>query len=132
MKQSGFTLIELMIVVAIIGILAAIAYPSYTAHVEQARRSEGQTALLDLANRMDHYFSENHHYTGATLAQLGVSANSSEGYYSLGIENISDNAFTVNAIPTGAQSADPCGTLSLNQLGQRGFSGTAVTLNDCW
>ncbi len=132
MKHAGFSLIELMIVVTIIGILVVIAYPSYTAHMERARRSDGQSALLDLANRMDQYFNENHHYTGATLTQLGVNGNSPEGYYSLAIENLSDNAFNLKAFPVGAQSGDLCGTLSLNQLGQRNFSGTTVTLSDCW
>lgn len=132
MKQSGFSLIELIIALAIIGILVVIAYPSYKTHLEQARRSDGQTALLDLANRLDHYFSENNHYTGATLAELGVSTRSTEGYYTLAITSLEDNAFRVEAIPIGAQQKDACGTLSWNQLGERGFSGTKTELKDCW
>ncbi len=132
MKQTGFSLIELIIAMAIIGILAVIAYPSYKTHLEQARRSDGQTALLDLANRLDHYFSENNQYAGATLAELGVSPRSTEGYYALAIASLEDNAFRIQAIPIGAQQEDACGTLSLNQLGERGFSGKNTELKHCW
>lgn len=131
-RSSGFTLIELMIVIAIIGILAGIAYPSYTAYVERGRRSDGQSALLDLSHRMDQYFSENKSYEGATLAQLGVKAISPEGYYTLSIGNLSNNTFTTNATPTGAQNGDSCGTLTINQLGQRGFTGANAAAADCW
>jgi type IV pilus assembly protein PilE len=130
--HSGFTLIELMIVIVIVGILASIAYPSYTAYVERSRRSDGQSALLDLSNRMDRYFSENKSYKGATLAQLGVKETSAEGYYNLSISNLSGNTYTANAAPTGAQSSDNCGTLTINQLGQRGFTGASATLAECW
>jgi type IV pilus assembly protein PilE len=131
-RAAGFTLIELMIVIAIIGILASIAYPSYTAYVERGRRSDGQSALLDLSHRMDQYFSENKSYEGATLTQLGVKEISPESYYTLSIANLADNTFTVNATPIGAQSSDSCGTLMMNQLGQRGFTGASGSLADCW
>ena len=131
-RSAGFTLIELMIVIAIIGILASIAYPSYTAYVERGRRSDGQSALLDLSHRMDQYFSENKSYEGATLAQLGVKEISPEGYYTLSMGNLSGNTFTVNATPIGAQSSDSCGTLTMNQLGQRSFTGASATSAECW
>lgn len=130
--HSGFTLIELMIAIAIIGILASIAYPSYTAYVERGRRSDGQSALLDLSHRMDQYFSENKSYQGATLAELGVKETSPEGYYTLSISNLSGNTYTANAAPTGAQSSDKCGSLTINQLGQHGFTGANVTPTECW
>ncbi len=131
-RHPGFTLIELMIVIVIVAILASIAYPSYTAYVERGKRSDGQSALLDLSNRMDHYFSENRSYIGATLAQLGVKETSPEGYYNLSISNLSGNTYTASAEPLSAQSSDNCGTLTLNQLGQRGFTGASVTLAECW
>ncbi|MCD6045631.1 MAG: pilE [Gammaproteobacteria bacterium] len=131
-RHSGFTLIELMIVIVIISILAGIAYPSYTAYVERGRRSDGQSALLDLSHRMDQYFSEHKSYKGATLAQLGITETSPEGYYNLSINDISGNSYTANAVPLGAQSSDKCGTLTLNQLGQRSFTGTSATLSECW
>jgi type IV pilus assembly protein PilE len=130
--SAGFSLIELMIVMVIVAILATIAYPSYMAYVERSRRSDGQSALLDLSNRMDHYFSENKSYAGATLGKLGIKETSSESYYRLSISNLTRNAYTANAIPIDAQSNDPCGTLTLNQLGQRGFTGANATLAECW
>ncbi len=131
-RHSGFTLIELMIVIAIIGVLASIAYPNYTAYVERGRRSDGQNALLDLSYRMDQYFNENKSYEGATLSQLGVKGTSPEGYYNLSINNLAGNTYTANATPTGAQSGDSCGTLTMNQLGQRGFTGANANTSDCW
>lgn len=131
-RHPGFTLIELMIVLVIITILASIAYPSYSAYVERSRRSDGQGALLDLSHRLDQYFSENKSYTGATLAQLGVKETSPEGYYNLGVSELSGNTFTASATPIGAQSSDKCGTLTINQLGQRNFTGANTSASDCW
>ncbi len=131
-RSAGFTLIELMIVIAIIGILASIAYPSYMTYVERGRRSDGQSALLDLSHRMDQYFSENKSYEGATLAQLGVKETSPESYYTLSLSDLSGNTFIANATPTGAQSSDNCGTLTINQLGQRSFTGASATAAGCW
>lgn len=131
-RPFGFTLIELMLVVVIVAILASIAYPSYQSYIEHGRRSDGQSALLDLSNRMDQYFNENHSYLGATLAELGVKETSAEGYYNLNLSNLSGNSYTASATPIEAQSSDRCGILTINQLGQRGFSGIDVTASDCW
>ena len=68
--QIGFTLIELMITVAIIGILSAIAYPSYESYVRKSRRVDAKNALLDLASRQERYFSVNNKYS-TTAADLG-------------------------------------------------------------
>jgi type IV pilus assembly protein PilE len=131
-NTAGFTLIELMVSLAILAIVAAIAYPSYLSYMTKTRRSDGQTALLDLANRMERYFSMNNTYAGATLNNLGIGNNSAEGFYRLNINNLSGTTYTLEAIPQGAQASDTeCGTLTLDQLGQKGESGTG-TVTSCW
>jgi type IV pilus assembly protein PilE len=131
-KYTGFSLIELVVAMAIMAILVAVAYPSYTSYVQKNRRSDGQVALMDLANRMDRYFTENNSYAGATLTNVSMPATSPQGYYNLSITSATASAFTIQAAPTGAQAGDTtCGTLTLNQLGQKGKTGTAAVA-DCW
>ena len=136
--QAGFTLIEVMITVVIIGILASIAYPSYQESVMKSRRVDAQGALLGFANAMEHYFTVHNTYVGATNA--GASAifsatspvNGATAYYNLTINAADANAYTLNAAPIGAQANDRCGTLMLAQTGARGFTGAGVTAADCW
>ncbi len=132
-KIIGFTLIELMVTVVIIGILTAIAYPTYQGYMAKNRRSDGQVALLDLANRMERYFASNNTYAGATLAGVGEAATSPNGYYNMSIATATATNYTLQAAPTGAQAtADTlCGTLTLNQLGQKGTTGTGAAAT-CW
>ena len=135
--QKGFTLIELMVVVVIIGILAVVSYPSYVRYLQHGRRSDAQTSLLDVANRMDQYYTENNTYviSGATpLTTLNVNTTTPQGYYTLSLSNLTATTFTVTATPKSgtAQANDPCGNLTINELGQRAFTGTGVTQADCW
>ncbi|MCP4995976.1 MAG: type IV pilin protein [Gammaproteobacteria bacterium] len=87
-QMRGFTLIELMIVVAVIGILSAIAYPSYMDSVRKSRRTDGQSALLDAAQKMEVFYARNATYT-TTEADLNppLSGVSPEGYYDINIQN---------------------------------------------
>lgn len=131
--QKGFTLIEMMIVLAIIGILTAIAVPNYMSYVTEARRSDGQVALLDLATRADRYFTDNNTYVGVTLAGVGMPAASPEGQYNLQISAAGATSYTLQAAPTGSHAINDteCATLTYNELGQKGITGTG-TAADCW
>ncbi len=140
-KQQAFTLIELMVTVAIVGILAGIAYPSYQDSVMKSRRADAKGALLGFANAMERHFTETNSYLGAgtTNGNTGIptvfSATSpvdgGTAYYNLTINAATAVSYTLNAAPTGAQTNDKCGTLSLTQTGVRGIS-TALSVTDCW
>lgn len=142
MKQSGFTLIELMIVVAIVGILAAIAYPSYQSYVERTGRADGQAKLMEIMQAQERFYSQNQTYTanlGAGGLGYGVAANaavaSDEGRYNItaaacGGAIASCVALTADAV--GQQASDTkCGDLTLDSRGTKGEGGT-LTVQDCW
>jgi type IV pilus assembly protein PilE len=138
-RPNGFTLIELMIVVALIAILTAIAYPSYVSHVSKTRRADAKTALLDLAARQERFFSINNVYA-TTPGQLGYSGTafpvdvqtSSQAYYQLTASANPSTTFAASAVPTGAQSNDSCGTYTVNQLGVQGNGNNTTASADCW
>jgi type IV pilus assembly protein PilE len=127
--QHGFTLIELMITVAIIGILTAIAYPSYTTYVQRGYRSEGIAMLTDGVARMERYYAQNNSYAAADLAAIGITnAASQSGKYVISFNGATGAAtYSLQVVPQGAQANDGCGTLSINQTGTK----SPVTAN-CW
>jgi len=135
--KKGFTLIELMITVAIVGILAAVAYPSYQAQVRKTKRADCETALLSLANAMERDYTQNGAYRdiiGANLfnAQCPVDGNG-PATYNLAIATANGGAtYTLTATPIagGPQAGDTCGNLTLTQTGLKGTSGGTVA--DCW
>lgn len=137
-KTAGFTLIELMVVVAVVGILAAIAYPSYMDSVRKSRRADAKVALSNAAQALERYYTEKNTYLNASLGD-GAGAifpdhapsdrAHESAYYTLSITNQGGNTYTLNAIPTGTMSADSCGTLTLDQLGQKG---AALPIAQCW
>jgi type IV pilus assembly protein PilE len=142
--KRGFSLIELLIVLVIIGILTSIAYPSYREYITRARRSDGQAALLDLASRMERYYSENNTYQTATIGTGGttdvLSTNSSpETWYTLSIITATNAAYTLQATPTGIQGTTDtrCQSLTINNLGAKGITtgpagNPTGTIAQCW
>lgn len=133
-RICGFTLIEVMIAVAIVGILASVAYSSYQDSVTRSRRAEGKAVIMDLANRMERYFIDNNSYTGATIANVrGGNAMSENGWYQLSISAVAATTYTIQAAPQNSQATKDatCGSLILNQANSRTISG-AGNAQDCW
>ena len=103
-SQRGFTLVELLIAVAVAAILSSIAYPAYSAVVHKARRSDAQVALLGLHMKQERYRSDHTRY--GDLAEIGVAAKSPSGHYVLNVVSRDESGFDARAVATGAQSSD--------------------------
>lgn len=158
-KSHGFTLIELMIVVAIVGILASIAYPSYLEYVAKSRRSDARTTLMAAAQWMERFYTENYRYdqnsagtavTDATQFAARFSTSPAPGQgaalydITLPADNLTSSTFTVMAQrKTGASMAsDPCGDLTIDHLGRKSINGStwsssrftskAAAIEFCW
>lgn len=149
--NRGFTLIEVMIVVAVIGVLSAIAYPSYTAYVLRSHRAEAKNYLQSVAQRLEQNYSLSGSYNAnqaggainnAFIAAAGfnvVPAGGPARYnISFAAGQPTAGGYVLQAVPTGAQANDTCGTLLLNQQNIKGAGNPAVLNNraqltlDCW
>lgn len=147
-RQKGFTLIELMVVVAIVGILAAVAYPSYQGSIRKTNRSDAKDALLRLAAAQERFFFSNNGYTN-DLSKLGFTAQSgnffsTENHYQLTVTagptctsagGKSFPCYTVTATARGGQAADEaCTTFTVDQTGRKAAAKKDNTVNtdNCW
>ncbi|AXT32502.1 type IV pilin protein [Pseudoalteromonas tunicata] len=119
-SQFGFTLIEMMITVSIIGILSAIALPAYSDHIKKARRADAQQILLQNAALLERQYSRQGQYPAA----FNVTALE---FYGFTYNKVSDSAFTLTAVPTGVQTADSCGSMTINHQGVK-----TAAIASCW
>ncbi|MGM0694659.1 MAG: type IV pilin protein [Pseudomonadota bacterium] len=126
-RCAGFTLLELLIAVAIIGILAAIAIPSYQGYVEKSRRAEAKSFLMNIAGALERCYTNDYSYSDCGPADDAESdANTKSDYYSFTV-SADGSAFTVTASPVGSQAADACGDLSVDETGD-----TSADTSGCW
>lgn len=133
-RAQGFTLIELMIVVAIIAILAAIAYGAYSNYVTSSRRAAAAACLSEAAQFMERYYTTNQTYEGAALPALTCTGELARFYTFAITAGSTATTFAVTAAPIGQQSARDnakCGTLGLTHTGTRSATGTQGA-NGCW
>lgn len=128
-QHRGFTLIELMIAVAIVAILAVVALPSYQEHVRKSRRAEAQAYLMAVAGRQQQFLVDTRAY-GATLTDVGIAMPDSvaSGYdVTLTVVAGPPPAFSLTAAPKADQASERCGTLSIDQAGTKG-----AAVAGCW
>lgn len=151
--SRGFTLIELMIAVAIVAILASVAYPSYTDYLRKGRRAEARSVILEAAQWMERFYTQNQRYDQNTAGtattdnalfyanyKYSPKSTTQAGHYqlTLTVSNASPNAYTLTAAPMGAMTGDKCGSFVTNQTGARGntgysgFASASAAAQSCW
>ncbi|MDP2034218.1 MAG: type IV pilin protein [Polaromonas sp.] len=136
-RSSGFTLIEVMIVVAIIGVLSAIGFPAYTDYIMRGNRSEATAALLEARQFMERYYGANNRYSTAAdgnpalPTRLQTIPAGGPTRYTLSVA-ATVNSYTLTATPSGSMATDKCGSLTLTNTGVKGRSATGPTIADCW
>lgn len=146
--QRGFTLIELLIVIVIVSILGAIAYPSYMSSVAKSKRAEARAQLMETAQYMQRFYSQNDRYNQtneatpvattipSALAMVPKEAVAGKQNYNISFvaNTLTATGFQLQAVPVNGMSTDICGTLQLDQVGRRTVSGATSpqTAQTCW
>lgn len=134
-KDMGFSLIEIMVVVAIVGILASVALPAYQRYVIKANRTAATACLVELSQIFERTYTQNMAYNpaGFVLPPIQCITELSQRY-TITLGNHAARTFTLSAAPTSLQNDSECGTLTLNQAGQKGAAGgvDATAVRSCW
>lgn len=149
-RNFGFTLIELMIVVAIIGIFTSIAYPSYQDSIRKSKRAEARAGLMDAAQYMERFYSQNDRYdqannasatptvlpTALTMVPKGASPGKQDYTIQFQANTLKARSFTLEAVPRAGSlmASDKCATLRVNNVGQRTVNGASGGMDaaSCW
>lgn len=131
----GFSLLELLIVLALLGILSAVALPAYDGYVRRAHRAEARTGLLQAAHRLEREATATGIYPNAALPESLATVPG--GRYRIARTtpaNATEAAtrFTLSATPQAGQAKDPCGTFTLTSTGERGLANNTAAVADCW
>ncbi len=142
-RSAGFTLIELMITVAIVGIIAAVAVPSYQDYVRQNNRAAVKAVLYENAQFMERFYSQNNQYDASLGADVRAntaddvaivlpntqSPKTGTAQYNISLQAVANDTYVLQAVPTGTMAGDTCGTLTLSNAGLQGAGGGVA---NCW
>jgi type IV pilus assembly protein PilE len=127
-RASGFTLVELLVCLTLIGILLGIALPAYQGHIQRVRRVDAQKSLVELAQSLERFYTSRGTYDGATLPFDQPPRDTGEAFYRLGFASGPDESgYVLQAEPVGAMARDACGVLTLASSGLRGAASER-----CW
>jgi len=132
-QEAGVTLMELMVVMTIVGILAAIAFPTYQSHVAKTNRGAAKSCLSEYAQFMERYYTTKLTYVGASPSPSCQTESNLGQRYTFATSNLAQRTYTISATPIGVQATRDakCGTLGLDQDGVRSASGTGGATY-CW
>jgi type IV pilus assembly protein PilE len=132
-RSAGFTLIEVMITLVIVGVVTAIALPSYRSYILKSHRAEAVQALTQYQSMIERCYAQNLVYNGTCYAALSFPVNSTNGYYSIGTTNMGAATYTLTATAQNAQAADgTCLTFTIDQTNTRTVTPAATPAATCW
>ena len=137
-RQAGFSLVELLVVLVIMGVLSALALPGYTRYVQRGNRTEVMVALLEAQHFMERYYSVNGQYlspaNAVPMLPQRLQGIPSQGTvrYQLSVREATANSYLLQAVPEGSMAGDVCGNLTINQTGLRGVLNSTRSVAECW
>jgi type IV pilus assembly protein PilE len=137
-RLAGFSLVELLVVLVIMGVLSAVALPAYTRYVQRGHRTEAMAALLESQHFMERYYSANGQYLSPANAvpwlpqRLQGIPSQGTVRYQLSVSEATLNSYVLQAVPKGSMTGDVCGSLTINQAGLRGVLEGTRSVAECW